>query len=215
MALPTKAERDKYRARVPGQEEGIRQDLYHFQTYAAAGQTSLTFFQSPVGSLANTFADTNMDIAGVLPQGKRFWLRSIQIYFLPGEAVTKGPQADAPAQFVNDVWTFYKSIAWLELTVGDKPYVREAPLMKFPPNGRLGGFAAIATDLTAGAATQTLVDYAAALGKPYTLDGAPIYLSSMENFKLTLNWPTVVALPSTVAARVGIVFGGYIFRDQQ
>jgi len=40
----------------------------------------------------------------------------------------------------------------------------------------------------------------------------PVRLAPQQNFNVTLNWPAAVALPSTVAGRIGIVLDGLPYR---
>ncbi|MGZ7265373.1 hypothetical protein ACXWP3_09695, partial [Streptococcus pyogenes] len=63
QAVPTRAELSKYSVNRPGWE-AIKQSLYDYQAYAAAGQTNLTFFALPVGQSSKTLSDTNMTLAG-------------------------------------------------------------------------------------------------------------------------------------------------------
>ncbi len=82
--IPNLAELQSYAVNRKGQYEGIRQSLYDYQTYASAGQTSLSFFQVPVGQAGKTIADTNMEVSGTLPQPKHFLVESCEIRFWPG-----------------------------------------------------------------------------------------------------------------------------------
>ena len=68
--IPNLAELQAYAVNRKGQYEGIRQSLFDFQVYGAAGQTSLAFFQVPIGQGGKTIDDTNMEIQGALPQPK-------------------------------------------------------------------------------------------------------------------------------------------------
>ena len=73
-----------------GEYEATRQTLYDFQTYAAAGATSFTFFQTPTGQSGKTLADTNIETAGTLPAPKHLLVQSIEIYLFPNDnPVTK------------------------------------------------------------------------------------------------------------------------------
>ena len=68
--------------------EELQWSLYDFTTYAAAGQTALSFFQSPVGQAGKTAQDTNMDLAGQIPKGQNFIVESIAVEFFPAETIT-------------------------------------------------------------------------------------------------------------------------------
>jgi len=212
--VPTLAELEKYNVNRAGEFEAVRQSLYDFQTYAQAGQTSLTFFQVPIGQSSKTLADTNMELAGQLPNPKMQLIQSIEIAFFPGVLPSIGPVADAPSAFVNDVYTVAKS-GWLELFIGSKSYLREAPIGRFPPKTKLEGFSAIATSLTAGAATQSRDAYAVFSGRPYMVDPW-ILLKPTQNFQVSLNWPTAVALNAAdTTARIGVIMDGVLYRNSQ
>ena len=212
MAIPTLDELQKYNVNRAGQVEGIRQSLYDFQVYAAAGQTSLTFFQVPVGQAGKTKADTNMESAGQLPAPKRFFVESIEIMFFPGSAIDSFTVAAAALpQQADDVYTVMKS-GFLDFFIGSKSYLTEAPLGRFPSKTGLKLHSAVASNsATVG---EVKSEYANFGGQVYKLDPG-ILLVPTQNFNLTLNWPTAVALPSTVDARIGVVLNGILYRNSQ
>ncbi len=204
----------KYRVNRPGQLEVLRQSLYDFQAYAAAGQTSLTFFQVPVGQSSKTKADTNMTLAGQLPAGQQFLIQSMEVYFYPGTVFPGGVAGGAAIvdAFVNDVWEVRSGSAFLELNVGSKNYLTEAPLMRFPPKTRLEGFAAQSDSAVAAATTFMRTSYADASGRPYPVDPY-LLLESTQNFNVNINWPAVIAI--TNAGRIGVVLDGLLIRNSQ
>src|SRR5262245_35279641 len=213
-------------ARVPGQDDEVYSPLYDSAVYAAAEQLTLNFFQTPVGGGATsapgatgnkTEADTNMTNNGLLPAFTKFYCTGLEVQFYPGAASTYGPGrgavADATAgQFWNDVYAVGKS-GWLRFRVGQRDYVLDGPLMNFPSTAGLGGVAALATNMTTGAATLSDVSYARYVGQAYTI--VPIYIESSQNFVVQINWPAVVALPSTVAGRIFIRLRGRLIRVAQ
>lgn len=216
-SIPDLEQLQTYRVTRPGQYEGVKQSLYDSGTYAQAGQTSLNFFQNPIGSTATpkTKAETNMELSGQLPAGKFFLIESVEILFLPtasATAISTGPVADAAQAFLNDVYLFGASAAFAELYVSSKLYLTEAPLSVFPPKTRMDGFAALATNLTTGANTQTRTGYAAWSGRPYPIN-PPILLAPTMNFSFQLNWPTAVAI--SAAAKVYVRLDGILYRQSQ
>ena len=213
-SVPTLQELEKFNVNRAGEFEATRQSLYDIQTYAQAGQTSLTFFQVPIGQGGKTLADTNMELAGNLPNPKMQLVQSIEVLFYPSVAPSRGPIADEASIFLNDVYNVTKS-GWLELFIGSKSYLKEAPIGRFPPKTHLSGFAAIATSLTAGAATQSRDTYAVASGRAYMVDPW-ILLKPTQNFNVSLNWPAAVALNAAdTAARIGVVLDGILYRNSQ
>lgn len=195
-----------------GQKEAIRSSLYDFQTYAAAGQTSLTFFQIPVGQSSKTKADTNMEAAGSLPSPKQFLVETIELYLFPGSLIDVAATAatNLPQQ-ADDMYAFAKS-GYLDLFIGSKSYLTEAPLGRFPASTGLRIDSAVSGTFTAPNMTKS--EYAAMTGLIYRVE-PQILLEPTQNFNVTLNWPTAVAMPSGVAARVGVVMRGLLYRNSQ
>lgn len=210
--IPALADLEKYNVNRPGDIEGIRSSLYDFQTYAALGTTQMTFFAVPIGQSAKTKFDTNMEVAGSLPAPKRFLIDTIEVYFYPGSAVDTFATVAAalPAQ-ADDVYTFAKN-GWLDLFIGSKSYLTESPLGRLPPTTGVKLTTAIATN--SATTSEVKSEYAVAGGQPYRLD-PPILLVPTQNFNVTLNWPVAIAMPSTIAARVGVVFKGILYRNSQ
>jgi len=217
--LPTVEDLKRYSVSKPNEIEVTRQSLYDFTTYTAAGQTSLTFFQIPVGQAGKTKADTNLESAGQLPAGKNFLITSIEIMLFPGVLPSTETEdvALTASEFINDVYTFQKS-GFLDLFILSKSYLTEAPLGRFPPKTSLNvqAAAAAASEAATVGTNNLLVDhaYASLSGRPYFVD-PNITLISNQNFNVTMNWPTVVALPSGQNARVGIVMDGLLYRWAQ
>jgi hypothetical protein len=207
---------DQYSVVKQGQYEVIRQTLYDFQTYAQAGQTQLSFFQVPVGQSSKTKADTNMQLAGQLPFPQKFVAQSIEVAFFPG--VNPGAAAAAPATveiFVNDVWTVMKS-GWLRFLVGQKDYVVEAPIGRFPTKAcRLDGWSSQSDTTTAGATQLNRLSYATFGGRPYPVSPW-VKLDTSINFSVELNWPAAVALNAgDTTARIGVILDGLLVRAAQ
>jgi hypothetical protein len=136
------------------------------------------------------------------------------VLFYPSVMPSRGAIADEASIFLNDTYTISKS-GWLEFFIGSKSYLKEAPIGRFPPKTKLEGFSAIATSLTAGAATQSRDTYAAFSGRPYMVDPW-ILLKPTQNFNINLNWTTAVPLNAAdTAARIGIALDGVSYRNSQ
>lgn len=200
-----------------GEYEGIRQTLYDSATYALAGQTQLQFFQTPNGQSSKTIADTNMTSAGQLPQPQFFLVESIEILFFPGVSPTIFNTTIAETEFSNDVYAVAKSGS-LNFFIGSKTYLEEAPIGRFPPKTKLGVESAHSIQELQGTAAdaenQVSTDYACWTGRPYFLD-PPVLLVPNQNFKIDLNWPSAVALPSGVNAKIHVVLDGILYRQSQ
>ena len=209
--IPLSQAREKYAVNRYDEKEGIIQPIYDYQPYAAIGQTSLIFFQVPNGQGGKTLADTNMTSAGQLPAPKSFLIQAIEIKFWSG--VVPGTfGAQAAANYVNDVNAVLKS-GHFQLFIGSKPYLDEAPIDVFPPTTRMCVDGALSDMSTTGADMQSMIQYASGCGRTYTM--SPLFLPSNQNFSVTLNWPTAVALPSNVAGRIGVRLLGTLYRDSQ
>lgn len=198
---PNAAALSDFAVNRPDQVEAIWQPFYDYATYPAAGTTSLTFFQLPIGQGGKTLADTNMRLGGQFPNGQRFLCTGLEVRFYPGNAILGGA-------FPNwqDAFDFYSG-GVLRFFIGSKDYMEIAPLDMAPPSSRLAGAMTIGGAEVANETGQ----YATAAGVP--LDITPVLLTSSQNFNVTLQWPT--AVPVTAEARVGVVLRGFLYRNSQ
>lgn len=222
LTTTTKAALAQHMARVPGTQDEIYAPLYDSATYAAAGQQQLTFFATPLGQGTTTAPgatgpktenDTNMSNAGLLPLGNRFYMTGIEVALFPGINPGVGAAADSTTgNFWNDIYAVAKS-GWMRFRIQNRDYILDGPIGNFPSVTRLAGVAAITSTLTAGASTKDEVSYASFAGMPYNL--VPMFIESNQSFTCTLNWSSVVALPSAAAARVFIRLRGRLIRDAQ
>lgn len=232
--IPSAEEFNSYRVTNAGQSEILRQRLYDYNLYPTAGVTQLSFFSqgpgqgitsalgSPVGS-GKGFWDTNQEMPNTLPSGKSFMIESIEVLFFPGSVATANTYtpanisvfaavaAAAVAGAANDVNTFYQS-GMLELNVLSKNYLRETPLVAFPPKAQLDTSAGVASNSATTA--EVAVSVTKAVGRPYYLEPR-ITLQPAVNFEVKLSWPAVVATPSGFNARVGVILDGYLMRASQ
>jgi hypothetical protein len=207
---PSREELQKYSVNRDGWE-ALRWRFYDSSAYATTGHTQLTYFQLPVGQSSKNYSDTNMNLAGQLPLNQEFLVQSIEVNFLPGLAPSI-LGADAAQTAINDANIFYKS-GNLTFTIGSKSYLQEAPLQSFPPKANFALDSAIATATTAGANLQTRTGYGRAVGRPYMLN-PPLYLTSTQNFSVTLNWPEGVQAVTT-AGKVFVTLDGILYRRSQ
>jgi hypothetical protein len=232
--LPTAADFNARRVTNPNQSEIVRQRFYDYQLYATAGNSQFTFFSQPIGQgvttaigatvgTAKTLWDTNLELPNTLPSGKAFMIESIEVLFFPGSVSTANTYTLASPVLFNatasaavqaqlaDVNSFYQS-GMLELNILSKNYLRETPLLAFPPkaNFNLDSSAASNSSVTAlnGAVNMR------AAGRPYYIEPT-IALQPAVNFEVLLRFPAAVATPSGFNARVGIILDGYFMRASQ
>lgn len=232
--LPTAADFNSRRVTNPAQSEIVRQRFYDYQLYPTAGVTQLAFFQQPIGQgittalggtvgTGKTLWDTNLELGGTLPSGKAFMIESIEVLFFPGsvatantytlQAPTTSTAVAAAAQLaqLSDVNSFYQS-GMLELNILSKNYLRETPLIAFPPKTCFNLDAALASN-SATTFSFNAVNMRAA-GRPYYIDPT-IALQPAVNFEVLLRFPAAVATPSGFNARVGVILDGYFMRASQ
>jgi len=232
--LPTAADFNARRVTNPNQSEIVRQRFYDYQLYATAGTTQLTFFSAPVGQglttalggtagTAKTLWDTNLELPNTLPSGKAFMIESIEVLFFPGSVATANTYTIvSPALFnatasaavqsqLADVNSFYQS-GMLELNILSKNYLRETPMIAFPPKANFALDAALASN-SATTALNGAVNMRAA-GRPYYLEPT-IALQPAVNFEVVIRYPAAVATPSGFNGRVGVILDGYFMRASQ
>lgn len=234
MPVPTAEDFQSRRVTNPAQSEIVRQRFYDYQLYATAGSQQLSFFSQPVGQgltsaigavagQGKTQWDTNLEIPNTLPSGKAYMIESIEVLFMPGSVATANTYtpanisvfavaaAAAVAGAANDVNTFYQS-GMLELNVLSKNYLRETPLMAFPPKAMLDTSAALSSNsATVG---EIGLSVTKAGGRPYYVE-PNIALQPAVNFEVLLRWPAAVPTPSGFNARVGVILDGYFMRASQ
>jgi len=235
--IPLASEASRYDVNRIGEVEGLRQTLYDFQLYPLAGSLGINFFQNPIGAgittspgaavgSNKTITDTNMELAGQLPNPKAFLVESIEILFFAGNSAAANTFTQQPpfdfvavptdllplsAGGVNDVWNVMNT-GHLQFFIGSKSYLDETPLHRFPPKSFVGVDGAIASN---SATTGALAVAAArSMGRPYFLD-PPIFLRATQNFRVTLDWPALVPTISTLNGRLGVVLDGYLYRNSQ
>lgn len=217
QAVPTRAQLSKYSVNRPGWE-AVKQSLYDYQAYAAAGQTNLTFFALPVGQSGKTLSDTNMTLAGQLPKNQEFLIQSIEVFFSPTTPTVAAQMpaafgAQAIAQIINDSYIVGRA-GNLTLTIGSKPYLQEAPLGRFPQKAAFTVDGALADVTTAGASLQSRLAFGQWRGRPYLLDPAPLLLPENQNFSVSLAWPEGVQA-ITNPGRIGVILDGILYRRSQ
>lgn len=232
--VPSAADFNSRRVTNASQSEVIRQRFYDYNLYPAAGVGQMAFFSQAIGQGITSSAgavvgsaksphDTNLVLPNTLPSGNGFMIESIEALFVPGAVTTANTYTPAAiAVFaavasaavyasVNDVNTIYQS-GLLELSVLNKIYLSEAPLLAFPPKAHFDVSAAIASN---SATVSTVgIAFAKASGRPYYLS-PEVTLQPAVNFSVTVRWPGVVATPSGFNGRLGIILDGYFMRASQ
>jgi hypothetical protein len=231
---PTPEYFDAGRVTNPDQSEIIRQRLYDYLLYPAAGQAQLQFFNFAIGQGVTTALgavvgstktqwDTNMTLAGQLPSGKQYLVQGIEVYFFPGSSAAANTYIPAPpnlfavaaaasvAAAAADVNTFYQS-GRLQFQILDKFVMDETPLITFPVQTAIGADVSLASNSATVGEMGVLL--ARCIGRPYVMN-IPVTIQPAMNFSLNMIWPAAVAMPSTFNGRVGVVLDGYFERASQ
>jgi hypothetical protein len=234
--VPTAADFNARRVTNPSQSEVVRQRFYDYQLYATAGTSQLTFFSAPVGQglttalggtagTAKTLWDTNLELPNTLPSGKAFMIESIEVIFFPGSVSTANTYtlanpvafsttgAAAQAAQLSDVNSFYQS-GMLELNILSKNYLRETPMIAFPPKTNFNLDVAVASAGTNAQPSGFALMNARVAGRPYYIS-PEIALQPAVNFEVVIKFPAAVATPSGFNARVGVILDGYFMRASQ
>jgi hypothetical protein len=224
----------KYMVAKMGEVEILKASLYDTLVYPTAGQIAMTFFQNPIGAGASAspgnagnvkaLSDTNMQLGGQLPAPEGFWVESIELLVIPGAsaATTTTFTNQVPTNFAvaaaaglqaggHDVSAIVSSGSLL-FTVGAKPYLKEANLLRFPPQCRMEYAWDIAT--SSGTVGETIKESVHAGGRVYGIDPG-IAIPTGQNFQVQLAWPVIVATPSTFNASVKVILDGWKFRAVQ
>lgn len=188
--------------------EVVSRVLYDYQTYAQAGQTSLTFFQNPVGQSSKTLADTNLTLPGQISANQQFLCNCIEVDFMPGNVASR--TGAVVADNFNDQKKVGES-GYLQFYIGTKEYYTGAPLKHFPTNTATVGTGALSDTTTAAASRVTVIDMPFNAGKLCKIK--PVMIPPNETFNVTLIWPTAVAV--SVAGRIGVRLNGNLYRRSQ
>lgn len=217
------AELNKYNSAL-SQQDSIFQPLYDYQTYPNAGQVLFTFFSTPQGqgttsafggSGPRTALDTNLLTASQLPQGNEFVAQGIEVEYFPSQmpafSAAAAIAADTAGAFLRDTYTVLRS-GVLTLRVQDRNYVQDGPLLKFPTQTRLAGFAAI-NETANAAATNAQVNYAAGCGASYNI--VPLRIYSNQAFVVTVQFPALLPLSGANTGRIGVRLVGDMIRNAQ
>lgn len=224
VGLPGITKRDlaAHRSTLANIQDQIYSPLYDSGTFTSNSTTSMSFFAvprgqgtttAPGGTGTKTYADTNLQLAGQLALGNRFYCTGIEFQIFPGINPGRGAVADSTAgNFTNDIYTLSKQ-GYVQFTIQNRDYCIDGPLLNFPSANRLTGFAAAATNLTTGAATYSEIEYGAVAGALYNI--VPLYIEATQAFSVNVYWANTVTLPSAANARIFCRLRGRLIRNAQ
>lgn len=218
----------------PNSVEIVRQPLYDYILYPTAGSAApLSFFTVPQGqglsssssnaANAKGLADTNMQLAGALPQPQAFWIESVEVDVQPGSVNTANTYtlqppvvfAAANAASVNAGVSDVNAIlsgGVLTLSVSNKPYYQEGPLFRFPT--QKGFCLDAATSSTSATAGEVFAAKLRAVGEPAVINPG-VAIAAQQAFNVSISYPTAIATPSGFNARIGVILNGWLIRPVQ
>jgi hypothetical protein len=209
-------------ATIANIQDQIYSPLYDSATFTSNSTTSISFFTTPRGqgtttapgaSGAKSYADTNLQLAGQLALGNRFYCTGIEFQIFPGINPGRGGIASAAAAyFVNDLYTLSKS-GYVQFTIQNRDYLIDSPLINFPPVNRLAGFASASDATTAAASLYSEIGYASVAGAAYNI--VPVYIEPTQAFSLNVFWPAPITMPSSTNARIFARLRGRLIRNAQ
>lgn len=234
MGTPTLQDFANAKVTNNAMSEVVRQRFFDYLLYATAGVAQMTFFALPIGQgitsaqgavvgSPKTPWDTNLALGGQLPSGINYLVDSIEVLFMPGSSAAANTflpkvvqewaavAATTLGNAVNDVNSFYQG-GMLEFNILAKNYLRETPLLAFPPKAHFDGFSSAANN--SATTSEVITQFMKAAGRPYYVEPR-ISLQSAVNFDVSLKWPAAVATPSGFNARVGVILDGYYMRASQ
>lgn len=202
---------------VGSKEEAVWEPRYHYQSYAAAGFTSQSYFGSTMGSASGGLRDTNMEKANAIGNPARFSVEAIKIDLVQGNFPSlRSATLTTLNTHVNDLWEVV-SAGHLQFRSISKTYLNVAPLWAIPAGQGLAG-GGVATSTNQASAADAVNHIAiASCGIPSPMGvrwlKAPIPLQAETPFFADVTYTTAVAI--TDAARLGVILDGLLIRPLQ
>lgn len=186
--------------------EPINEPLYDTQVYPLAGAATLVFFTQGLGG--RTTRETNVPIAGALPNPQQFHVYGVQLV----PATLAMSQFGAAAQNAMIDQAIIIDNSFFRLFIGTKNYVEVATV--FIPNGH-GLTGAVGTAVAAASAV-TVHNGVAHQNNYYDVtvkvghSRKPIHLPPQQNFRAELVFPGPAAVPIVTNVSIGGVLQGGI-----
>ena len=184
---------------VPGLEP-INEPMYDTQVYPNAGVAALQFFTQGIGG--RTLRETNIPIAGALPNPQQFHIYGLQLVPSQLASAQSGALAD---DAVTDQTAMIEN-SFSRLHIGTKSYIEVATV--FVPNGHgLTGFASTTVNATAIVSAHNGISHQNNFyDVTVKVDRSrlAIHIPPQQNFRFELNFPG----PAATAVVTNVVIGG-------
>jgi hypothetical protein len=183
--------------------------IYSHQ-YFTGDEHDLPFFQTPVGQGKTDEEDTNMWLAGNLPEGNRYFLKSLGVYFVPD-----WPQGRDRKKGIEDVLRVL-SRGCVTMRIQNREYLRVGPIAALPPgfpmywaanDERLGQLLKAGHTVAAGEKIKRLEP------PRHGFDLIPFYIASTQFFEVRIRFNKPIKLNNP--GRLGVILYGHIIRDLQ
>lgn len=183
--------------------EAPYQPLYDTVRLAATPQglahLGLAFFQQPVGvksaSDPRTFEDTNMYLAGVLPEGNAYYVTSIGVWY--------APDRHAPNDVLNVL-----SRGVLSLQIGNREYLKVSPLAALPPSFPM--YWAMDEEHLRDLLSPIIAEGEGVKVNPKAFEIVPVYIPPKQWFSAIIDFPTPVV--REVPGTLGVILYGHLQR---
>lgn len=211
---PALAALGEFDVNVENVSQVIWQPLYDYQAYAAAGTSSMTFYQVPKGQNGKTFEQTNMTNAGILPAPKEFLCVGMEFFVKSGaDTGATGAAATLNQSQIADI-NALQGRGHVQIFVGSKPVLDEIGIDQFPCGTFLHADGAVADSTSPAADKLSHLAAAGFRGRPYMIE--PFRIPANQNFEVSLEFPSgVVAMPSGEDATIGCRLLGWQYRLAQ
>jgi hypothetical protein len=192
---------------VPGAVENVWQPQYSHTVIGPEVEGEYWFFQRPVGQGGATFEDTDMYLAGMMPKGNRFIVTSVGAYVVPDWPKQRG-------RVRRDIRDTLKVLSrgMVELRVGNRTYLRMAPVAALPPDfpmywaaddGRLKRLLSAPPVEATGEAVKRV---------KHGHEIVPIMIDGYQAFSVAITFHKRFTLDAP--ARLGVILYGHVLRDE-
>lgn len=198
-------------------EEAIDQPVYHYISAASGISGDQNFFGTAKASATNGLADTNIDQPNQIGSDTRMIVRAISVHFISGSDPAQLDTGTTLKSALNDCKRILEGVASFVFSIGDKPYLQDAPLCVLPAGVGVAGAAGGAQETQLTAANGTMQVSYGTNGVPSVSAlrqlMVPLALWPTAKFSAKINFPSAITLSAT--GRLGVRLWGMQIRPRQ
>ncbi len=199
-------------------EEAIDQPVFHYISAASGIAGDQNFFGVAKAAATNGLADTNLDQPNQIGSDTRMIVRAISVHFISGSDPAQATATTTLASAFNDAKRILEGVASFVFTVGDKPYLQDAPLAAMPAGLGVAGAAGGIQRTQASAADGTFQVSYGSNGLP-TVQAVrqlvvPLALWPTAKFSAKITFPTA-GITLSATGRLGVRLWGMQIRPKQ